>query len=133
MSDVEGFLKGIVDDRRREEARALDGIFRDGTGWQPRLWNGRLLGYGAYDYSYPSERSGVSFATGFATSSKRIALHIMPGYQDFEDILGRLGKHRTGAACVYITQLENADKDALRNLIRAGLNRLRDLWPVTPS
>ena len=133
MSDAEAYIAAITDPGRRAEAERLDAIFRDVTGWRPRLWQGRIVGYGSYDYAYPSGRSGTSLATGFGTGSKQIALHIMPGYQDFGPILSRLGKHRTGAACIYITRLENADEAALRDLIRTGLDRLATLWPVQPT
>lgn len=132
MSDVTDFIEAIDDDRRREEARRLDGIFRDVTGFEARMW-GKLIGYGSYDYTYESGRSGTSFATGFGTSKARLSLHIMPGYHDFTEILERLGKHKTGAACVYITRLETADETALRDLISAGLDRLSTIWPVQPS
>lgn len=36
-------------------------------------------------------------------------------------------------ACVYLARLADADETALRDLIRAGLERLAGRWPVSPS
>ena len=57
----------------------------------------------------------------------------MPGYAAFPEIMARLGKHRTGKACLYLTRLKHADEVALRDLIRAGLDNLGTRWTVGPT
>ena len=133
MTEAEAYIVGIEDARRRAEAEHLDAIFREATGFRPHLWSGRMIGYGAYDYTYESGHSGTSLATGFAVAPRQITLYIMPGYTPFPDIMARLGKHRAGKACLYLTRLEDADEAALRDLIRAGLDDLATRWTVRPS
>ena len=134
MNDpVADFLDSIEPDRRRDEARALDALFRRVTGWTPRLWSGSILGYGAYEYRYESGREGTSLATGFSPRKAKISLYIMPGYADFSPILARLGKHSTGAACVYANKLADIDLDVLAELIKAGLDTLAASHTVRPS
>lgn len=133
MNEVDRFIGDIADHRRADEARRLDGIFGEVTGWRPRLWSGRMIGYGSYDYTYASGHSGTSLATGFAQGARQISLYIMPGYEAFPEIMSRLGRHRTGKACVYFARLDDADETALVDLIRAGLDRLVGRWPVSPS
>lgn len=36
-------------------------------------------------------------------------------------MLGNLGKHTTGASCVYIKRLDDVDRQALIDLIRAAV------------
>lgn len=55
----------------------------------------------------------------------------MPGYQDYSEILSRLGKHKLVKACVYINKLSDIDIGVLEELIRAGLRDLNEKWPVT--
>ena len=55
----------------------------------------------------------------------------MPGCQDFGPILVRLGPHRMGKGCLYIRHLDQVNDAVLRELIAAGLEGLRKLWPVT--
>lgn len=57
----------------------------------------------------------------------------MPGYTDFSEILGRLGKHSIGKSCLYLNKLEDADMEVLAELVRAGLRNLTGIWPVNPS
>ncbi|MGC1506071.1 MAG: DUF1801 domain-containing protein [Sulfitobacter sp.] len=133
MSDVEGFLDAVEPARRHAEAAQLNVFFRKVTGWQPVLWSGSMLGYGHYDYTYASGRTGRYFATGFAPRKAKLSIYIMPGYADFSGILGRLGKHSIGKSCLYLNKLEDADMDVLAELVQAGLENLAGLWPVHAS
>ncbi|MEL6168540.1 MAG: DUF1801 domain-containing protein [Pseudomonadota bacterium] len=130
---AEAHIAAIEDPRRNAEAKALDTLFRDVTGFAPRLWSGRMVGYGSYDYTYESGHSGTSLATGFAVGARQLTLYIMPGYTPFPEIMERLGKHKKGKACLYLTRLENADDSALRDLIRAGLEDLGARWVISPT
>ncbi|MGJ8628051.1 MAG: DUF1801 domain-containing protein [Sulfitobacter sp.] len=129
-SDVQDFLDQVTPERRHSEAAKLDRFFRDVTGWQPTLHNGGMLGYGRYDYTYTSGRTGSWFATGFAPRKAKLSIYIMPGYADFGEILGRLGKHTKGKSCLYLNKLEDVDMDVLAELVRAGLTDLASHWPV---
>ncbi|MDW3180970.1 DUF1801 domain-containing protein [Roseobacter sp.] len=131
--EVATFLAAVTPERRHEEASVLDSLFREVTGWAPRLWSGGMLGYGTYDYTYASGRSGTFFATGFAPRKARLSVYIMPGYADFSTILANLGKHKTGKSCLYINKLEDVDTEVLKRLVRAGLDDLGTRWPVTAT
>jgi len=130
MSDVKDFLANVEPIRRHREAAQLDAMFREITGWAPVLYKGGMLGYGRYDYTYTSGRTGSWLATGFAPRKAKLSIYIMPGYADFDAILARLGKHTKGKSCLYLNKLEDADIDVLAELIRAGLRDLASRWPV---
>ena len=57
----------------------------------------------------------------------------MPGYQDYSEILSRLGKHKLGKSCLYVNKLADIDLEVLAELIRAGLQDLDRVWPVQPA
>ncbi len=133
MTEAEAHIAAIDDPRRHAEATRLDAIFRDVTGFAPKLWSGRMVGYGEYDYTYESGHSGTSLATGFAVSPRQLTIYVMPGYTPFAEIMARIGKHRRGKACLYLTRLEHVDESALRDLIRAGLDDLATRWPIRPT
>lgn len=131
MSDeISAFLDAVSPERRRDEAAVLDAFFRKTTGWQPQLHSGNMLGYGRYDYTYASGRSGTWFATGFAPHKAKISIYIMPGYTDFPLILARLGKHTKGKSCLYLNKLTDVNMEVLGELVRAGLDDLGKHWPV---
>ena len=126
-------IAGIENPGRKAEAETLDRLFRDVTGFAPQLWSGRMIGYGRYDYTYPTGHSGSSLATGFAVAPRQLTIYVLPGYTPFPDIMARLGKIRHGKSCLYIPRLDRIDETALRDLIRAGIDDLATRWPVLPA
>ena len=62
-----------------------------------------------------------------------LTLYIMPGYQDYGAILDRLGPHKLGKSCLYITRLDQVDRAALTELVQQGLKDLNAIWPVHPE
>jgi hypothetical protein len=133
QTDPLAFIAAVDHPTRKADAQTLDALFRDVTGWQPRMWGPSIIGYGAYHYTYESGRSGDMCATGFSPRKANMSLYIMPGYQDFGHILDRLGKHKLGKACLYINKLADVDIDVVAEIIKAGVADLSNRWPVTPS
>lgn len=129
---VEDFLNSVQSERRAEEARALDELFRATTGFDPVMWGPSMVGYGRYHYRYASGREGDFLATGFSPRTSALVIYIMPGYADFSGILARLGKHKLGKSCLYVNTLADIDMQVLSELIRAGLDDLGRIWPVEP-
>jgi hypothetical protein len=130
---VDDFIADVDHKGRREDALVLDALFREVTGWQPRMWGATMIGYGSYDYTYESGHSGTSLVTGFSPRKANMVLYIMPGYAEFGHILERLGKHKMGKCCLYLGRLSGVDHDVLRELISAGLEDLGKRWTVSPS
>ncbi len=130
---VEEFIAQVEHNTRREDAIVLDELFRRVTGWTPRMWGPTIIGYGSYDYTYESGRTGTSLATGFSPRKANMVLYIMPGYQELGEMLARVGKHKIGKACLYLGPLKNNDLDVIEEIIRAGLDDLGTRWPVHPS
>lgn len=131
--DLEAFLAGVEPEGRRDDARRLDRIFREETGFDPVLWGSSIIGYGRYDYTYASGHSGQTLATGFAPRKANMVVYIMPGYADFGGILKDLGKHKLGKSCLYLGRLKGINETALRQLIRAGLDDLSARWDIRPT
>ena len=131
--DVETFIASVTHPTRAADAQALDQLFRETTGWQPCMWGPSIIGYGQYHYTYDSRRAGDFLATGFSPRKANLSVYIMPGYADFGDILARLGKHKIGKSCLYISKLADVDMAVLEELVQAGLKDLAAKWPVQPT
>ena len=132
-ADVSGFVANVEPERRRTDSERLLDIFAEVTGYEPKMWGPSMIGYGSYHYKYDSGREGDFLATGFSPRKANLSLYIMPGYQDYQPILDRLGKHKLGKSCLYINKLDDVDEDVLKELIRTGLDDLNKKWPVTPA
>ena len=90
-----------------------------------------IIGFGQYHYIYDSGREGDCCATGFSPRKANLSIYVMPGYNDYSEILSRLGKYKMGKACLYVNKLADIDIDVLAELIRVGLRDLDAKWPVT--
>jgi Domain of unknown function (DU1801) len=131
--NVNDFLDGVTPPRRAEDARVLDAMYRDITGFRPRMWGPSIVGYGQYHYVYKSGREGDSLASGFSPRKAALSIYVMPGYTDYSAILARLGKHKIGKSCLYVNKLADIDLAVLEELIRAGLADLAKIWPVSAT
>lgn len=132
-ADVDLFLSAISPEARLADGVRLDALFREVTGFPPVMWGPSMVGYGRYHYRYASGREGDFLATGFSPRKAAFSIYIMPGYAEFSDIRARLGKHKAGKSCLYVTRLSDVDLDVLAELIEAGLEDLARHWPVFPA
>ena len=124
-ASVEQFLAGLEPERKREDAQALDQLFRKVTGWQPRMWGPGIVGYGEYHYRYDSGREGDYLATGFSPRKANLTIYIMPGFDKYAAPLARLGKHKTARSCLYINKLADVNIKVLRQLIERSIRDMK--------
>ncbi len=131
--DPRAFLAAVEHPVRRADGLVLLDLFAEVSGFVPVMWGPSIIGYGRYHYQYDSGREGDFLATGFSPRKANLSIYIMPGYQDYSDILSRLGKHKLGKSCLYVNKLAEIDLLVLRELIETGLKDLATFWPVKPK
>ena len=130
---VADFIAAVPDVWRREEAAAIDAIHRRVTGLDPKMWGPSIIGYGSYDYTYDSGRSGTMCRAGFSPRKAAMTLYLMGNYcnrQDEADALfARLGKHKTGKSCLYINKLADVDLEVLEQLVSLSWDSMNEVYP----
>jgi hypothetical protein len=131
--DPRSFIEAVDQPVRRADALVLDDLYRRITGWRPRMWGQTIVGYGSYHYVYDSGREGDSLAAGFSPRKANLSLYIVPGYQDYDAILSRLGKYKMGKSCLYINNLSDVAMGVLEELIRTGVTDLAKIYPFTAT
>ncbi len=129
-ADAVAFLTGIANERRRADAGVVAGIMSRVTGEAPRMWGGSIVGFGRYDYTYESGRSGTLCLTGLSPRARALSIYIIPGFAAYGDLMDRLGPHKTGKSCLYITNLDKIDTDVLEELIRRSVADMRQKYGV---
>jgi len=122
------FLAG-VDVRQREDTGTMIGLMREVTGFEPVVWGTSIVGFGQYRYTYASGWRGTSFRTGFAPRKRNFSIYIMPGFDDYTDLLHDLGKHRTARSCLYVNKLADIDLSVLKALISRTVADMATLYP----
>jgi len=114
---VDEFLQAIPDERRRKDCYTVLELMKKVTGEEPKMWGDAIVGFGAYHYKYASGREGDWFFTGFSPRKQNLTLYIMSGFEEYNDLLNKLGKLKTGKACLYINKLKDVDLSVLRELV----------------
>jgi hypothetical protein len=120
-ASVTAFLNSITDDQQRKDAKAIAKIMREVTGKKATMWGDSIVGFGQYDYKYASGHEGSWPLTGFSPRKGNLSVYIMDGFKDRTALLKKLGKHKTGKACLYIKRLEDVDLGVLKKLITASV------------
>jgi hypothetical protein len=101
-ASVDEFLNSIEDENKKTSSRRILDIMEQASGEQPQLWGDRIVGFGRYHYKYASGREGDWFLTGFSPRKANLTLYITSGFDQFPNLLEKLGKFKTGSSCLYI-------------------------------
>ena len=122
---VEAFLKTVAGEDRRNDCLALIDVMRKATKAPPVMWGTSIIGFGAYRYEYESGREGDWPVIGLSPRKRNLTLYIMPGFEEFGDLLEKLGKHSTGKACLYIKRLADIDMAVLTTIVARSIAKMK--------
>jgi hypothetical protein len=122
--DVRAFIASVENDRRRADAFTLLDLMQDALGEAPALWGDSIIGFGSYHYQYDSGREGDMPLVGFSPRKQNLAVYIMAGFDQYDELLDKLGKHKTGKACLYINKLADVDQDVLIELVKRSAKHM---------
>ena len=117
---VDRFIEG-VDPKRQEDCRIILEMMRDITGEEPAIWGTSIIGFGSYHYRYASGHEGDSFLTGYSPRKQALTIYIMTGFSQYQALLDKLGRHKTGKSCLYLKKLADVDLSILKNLIQESV------------
>jgi len=121
QGDVEAFLNSVPDEKKRRDSFTVLELMKQVTGKKPEMWGDSIIGFGSYHYKYASGREGDWFVTGFSPRKQNLTLYIMPGFDKYDILLSKLGKHSTGKSCLYIKKIEDVDMDVLKELVKQSV------------
>ncbi|MET3925213.1 DUF1801 domain-containing protein [Devosia sp. 2618] len=132
--DVDAFLAQLPDAAKREDSYRLIALLQEVSGEPPVLW-GAGIGFGQYHYKYASGHEGDAALIGFAPRKAEFSIYLMGTYSPEEiarrdGLLGKLGKHRMGKACLYVKRLSDIDMAVLRELAEISVSTMRSAYPA---
>lgn len=128
------FIHSVVNEQRRNDALELLDVFEKATGMTPKLWGKSIVGYGQYHYkSERSSQEGDWPLTGFSPRKANMTVYIMPGFGANQDLLDKLGKHKTSVSCIYINKLADVDTQILQEIIARSVAQMRSQYPDAQS
>ena len=92
------------------------------------MWGSSIVGFGSYHYKGASGREGDWMETGFSPRKENLTLYITGGFDLLQDLLKKLGKHKTSAGgCLYIKKLDDVDKEVLKELVAESVKTSKQL------
>ena len=124
-ASVADFLNAVEKDQKRADAWTILEMMKEITGDEPAMWGDSIVGFGTYHYHYATGREGDWMVVGFSPRKRNLSLYIMSGFSEFEELLAKLGKHKTGVGCLYINKLGDIDMDVLREIVTKSVAFMR--------
>ena len=128
-ASVDAFIDAVDDEPKRADSRIVAEMMAEITGVPGVVWGSSIVGFGKYHYRYASGREGDFFEAGFSPRKRALTLYVMAGFSEYEDLLGRLGRHSTGKSCLYVKRLADIDLDVLRELLTRSVSYIRAKYP----
>ena len=125
----EAFIERVENARQRDEAREIVAWLTEMSGSPPRMWGPSIIGFGQYHYRYESGREGEMPRLAFSPRKGNTVFYINGGFENYAEIMDRLGKYKTGKGCLYIRSLADVDKTALVELLRSSLDFMDKKYP----
>lgn len=123
-ASVEAFLNGVADEKKRQDSFTILNLMQEVTGEVPRMWGTSIVGFGHYHYKYASGREGDWFLTGFSPRKQSLTLYIMSGFAEYDTLMNKLGKYKTGKSCLYVKKMEDVDEATLRELVKLSVEHM---------
>lgn len=121
------FLKKVENPRRRDDSFEILKLMEEVTQEEPIMWGDSIVGFGSYHYKYVSGREADWLATGFSPRKQALTVYIMDGFEKYDDLLKKLGKHKTGKSCLYINKLEDVSIPILKELISESIKHVKKI------
>jgi len=123
-NDTVTFLNSLTNEKKRRDSFKIMELMQEITGAEPIMWGPSIIGFGSYHYKYASGREGDWFLTGFSPRKQAITLYLNYGFAENETLITKLGKYKTGKACLYVKKIEDIDLDVLYKLIKQSVEHV---------
>jgi hypothetical protein len=114
---VTDFLNTIPEEGKRRDAFAICAMMEAITGDKPVMWGSSIVGFGTYHYVYASGREGDWPVLAFSPRKESLTLYLSSGFKNYGALLGKLGRHKIGKACLYIKKLSDVDLAVLKEML----------------
>jgi hypothetical protein len=124
-ASIEDFLNGVEDENVRADCRKIAKLMSEATGAQPKMWGANIVGFGTQTAKYASGKEVDWMIVGFSPRKANLTLYLSTGEKWNDDLLSKLGKHKTGMGCLYFKRLSDVDEGVLKKLIDESVERAK--------
>ena len=125
---VDKFIEVIQQPQKKEDSYALVALFAEVTREEAKMWGPSIIGFGKYHYRYASGHEGDAPLAAFSPRKTALTFYFMLPDEKREELLAKLGKHKTGKGCVYVNKLSDIDTAVLKEMIREDIAHAKQLY-----
>ncbi|MEO5775579.1 MAG: DUF1801 domain-containing protein [Flavobacterium sp.] len=126
--NVTEFIQKVDNEVKRNDSFQLVEFFKMITGCEAKMWGPTIIGFGNYHYKYDSGHEGDMPIAAFSPRKDAIVFYFAE-FKNREQLLEKLGKHKSGKACVYVKKLEDINLSILEELTRASIHYISSKYP----
>ncbi|KAJ8903980.1 hypothetical protein NDN08_000510 [Rhodosorus marinus] len=126
--DVEMFIENVSDKVLREDCREIHKLMQNvskeeailwGSKEGQALWGSAIVGFGIYEYTYRSGRSGEWMRLGYSPRKNGLSVYLGCGLPPgVDEEVKALGKCKSGRSCISIRRLSDIDLNVLETILR---------------
>lgn len=132
MDDIKLFLSKLDNEARQKDANSLLSLLESASGYKPYLM-GSIIGFGHYHYQYESGREGGSAVIAFSPRKQHLVVYIMPGFEAYQQLLSKLGKHKLGKSCLYINKLSDINLTVFTEIATHSVKHMQQKYHCKAS
>jgi len=121
-ASVEDYLDAIEDESRRKDCKTLSKLISKFTKLKAKMWGPAIVGFGVRKYTLSGGREGEICLVGFSSRKAGISVYGTASASGNAELLTKLGKHKMGKGCLYISKLADIDLKVLEQLITNTVN-----------
>jgi hypothetical protein len=127
-ASVEDFVSKVKNETRRSDSVKLIKIFKSITGFEPKMWGPTIIGFGTFHYKYASGHEGDAPLAAFSPRKDSLVLYFDPEFEGRENLLSKLGKHKSSKSCVYAKKLDDLDIVVLKQMTKNSIAHAKSLY-----
>ncbi|WP_428311778.1 DUF1801 domain-containing protein [Hydrocarboniphaga sp.] len=111
------YVAAIADESRRRDCDRLMGLMAKASKHPAVMWGPAIVGFGVHRYPLAGGKQGEICAVGFSSRKGDISIYGVTGHPQASELLARLGKHKLGKGCLYISRLADIDLNVMAQLV----------------
>ena len=128
-ANVHEFISSIKDETKRKDSLMMIDLIKKQSGHEPKMWGPSIIGFGKYHYKYDSGREGDGPLIGFSPRASALTLYLSGQFENRDELLGKLGKHKTDKGCIYIKKLSDISTTILEEMITNHIKHINEIYP----
>lgn len=117
-ASVEDFIDNLESETVRDDCRKIIELMQKATKSEPKMWGANIVGFGERLVKYASGRELDWMKIGFSPRKANLTLYLNLGSGWDQDLLSKLGKHKTGMGCLYFKKLSDVNLEVLDELVQ---------------